>query len=68
MTMMMTELDKALNEVINSISELTPRDLANLLKMVERAYVHVLIEQNLRVNEGTKVASVSHITETDHPR
>jgi len=68
MTTMMTELDKALNEVINSISELTPRDLANLLKMVERAYVHVLIEQNLRVNEGTKVAGVSHITEMDRPR
>ena len=68
MTTMMTELDKALNEVINSISELTPRDLANLLKMVERAYVHVLIEQNLRVNEGTKVAGVSHIIEMDRPR
>ncbi len=59
MTTTITDLDRALNSVIHNLSELTATQLADLNKTLERAYVHVLIEQHLRVNDGVDVAGVS---------
>lgn len=59
MTTTITELDNALNSTVHALSERTATELADLVKMLERAYVHVLIEQNLRVNGETRVTGVS---------
>lgn len=65
MTTTITDLDRALNTVIHNLSELTASDLADLNKTLERAYVHVLIEQHLRVNDGAVVAGVSILRPKD---
>jgi len=58
--MTMTSLDLELSEAINTLSERDNRELANIVRMLERAYIHVLIEQHLRVNDGARVSGVSH--------
>ena len=62
MTMTMTSLDQELNEAISTLSERSASELAMIARIIERAYVHVLIEQHLRVNDGVKVAGVSLLT------
>lgn len=57
----MTNLDQTLNDTITTLSERTVTELADLVKILERAYVHVLIEQHLRANTGTHVAGVSFL-------
>lgn len=43
-----TRLDKFLDAEIHSISERTDEELQVMLRLLERAYVHVRIEQGLR--------------------
>lgn len=59
----MTDLDNATSETIHRISEYTDEQLANLARIFERGYVHVLIEQHLRV--GASGASVSQFDDGD---
>jgi hypothetical protein len=68
MTTTITDLDRSINTVIHNLSELTPAELSDLNRMLERAYVHVLIEQHLRVNDGAQVAGVSLLRPKDPDR
>jgi hypothetical protein len=44
----LTDLARALDDQIHSISEILNDDLDSLILTIERAYVHCLIEKNLR--------------------
>jgi len=63
MTMTMTNLDQAADDTIHRISEYTDEQLANLARVFERGYIHVLIEQHLRA--GANVAGVSQFDDGD---
>lgn len=56
-----TSLDEALNGMVRTLSEKTTGELSDYARMIERAYVHILIEQQLRFNEGMKVSGVSYL-------
>lgn len=56
---MITNLDDSLTVLIGKISELSDEDLLVMSRIVERAYIHVLVEQGLRVK--VVPSSVSHI-------
>lgn len=56
-----TSLDEALNEMVRTLSEKTPSELSDYARMIERAYVHILIERQLRVDEGMQVSGVSYL-------
>jgi hypothetical protein len=43
-----TELTRTLTPVISTLSEINDKDLRMFLQIVERAYVHALIEEELR--------------------
>jgi hypothetical protein len=45
---MMSDLQRALEERVRAISELSDGDLAALMSALERAYIHGMIEQSLR--------------------
>lgn len=62
MKMMMNSLDKEVNQAISTLSERSAAELLTISKIIERAYIHILIEQHLRVNNGVKVAGVSRLT------
>lgn len=48
MTTRTTSLDKFLNAEIHAISERSNEELITMLRLLERAYTHVRIEQALR--------------------
>jgi hypothetical protein len=56
---MITNLDDSLSVLIAKISEISDEDLIVMARIVERAYIHVLVEQGLRVK--VEPCSVSHI-------
>lgn len=62
MKMMMNSLDKEVNQAISTLSERSAAELLTISKIIERAYIHILIEQHLRVNNRVKVAGVSRLT------
>lgn len=47
-TKMLTELNAALTSCVSSVSEATDKQLDDALQIVERAYIHIVIEQGLR--------------------
>jgi len=57
--LMITNLDDSLSVLIAKISEISDEDLIVMARIVERAYIHVLVEQGLRVK--VEPCSVSHI-------
>jgi len=57
---MTTDLDNAINKIVNKISEIPEEELIVISRIIERAYIHILVEQGLRVN--IQPTSVSHIT------
>ena len=48
MTTRTSNLDRFLEAEIHELSERTDEDLRNMLRILERAYLHVQIEQGLR--------------------
>jgi hypothetical protein len=44
----MTDLQDALDQRVSGLSEMPQTELDGLLHALERAYIHVLIEQQLR--------------------
>lgn len=44
----MTEVEQTLDEWVAGLSEMRDGDLAMLLHLLERTYIHTLIEQSLR--------------------
>jgi len=44
----MIELRERLSEQVSTLSELSMDELLDLMHMLERAYIHVLIEHGLR--------------------
>lgn len=48
MTKRTTSLDRFLESEIHQLSERTDEDLRIMLRLLERAYLHIKIEQNLR--------------------
>jgi hypothetical protein len=56
---MTTELDREISSLIEKISVMPDEDLINMLKIIERAYIHILVEQGLRVKVDS--CSVSRI-------
>lgn len=57
--LMITDLDREVSKLIVKISEIPDEDLINMSRIVERAYIHILVEQGLRVKVDS--CSVSHI-------
>lgn len=57
--LMITDLDREVSKLIEKISEIPDEDLINMSRIIERAYIHVLVEQGLRVKVDS--CSVSHI-------
>ena len=47
-TTKMSELDKTLTAMIYALSEMTEDELFAAVRMVERAYTHLMVEQALR--------------------
>jgi hypothetical protein len=58
---MKNDLLELLDDEIHNVSEMSDEDLGLFLKKIERSYVHVLIEQSLRVNKVSNVTGVSRI-------
>jgi hypothetical protein len=56
---MITDLDREVSRLIVKISEIPDEDLVNMSRIVERAYIHILVEQGLRVKVDS--CSVSRI-------
>jgi hypothetical protein len=56
---MITDFDDAISGMIEKISEIPNEDLINMSRIVERAYIHILVEQGLRVKVDS--CSVSRI-------
>jgi hypothetical protein len=56
---MITDLDREVSKLIVKISEIPDEDLINMSRIVERAYIHILVEQGLRVKVDS--CSVSRI-------
>lgn len=56
---MTSNLDSAISEMIGSLSELTDQELILVSRIIERAYIHILVEQGLRVN--VNFSSVSQL-------
>jgi len=50
------DLSKFLDKQINRVGEMTDEELMDVSLVIERALIHMLVEQQLRVN-----ASVSHL-------
>ena len=48
MTTKTTDLDRFLNAQIHELSERSDEELRSMLRMIERAYSHIRIEQGLR--------------------
>lgn len=46
---MTSDLDSAVSGLIETISEISDEDLIVVARIIERAYIHVLVEQGLRV-------------------
>jgi hypothetical protein len=46
--MMKTELDRVLSALIYDLSEMSEDELFAAIRMVERAYTHLMVEQALR--------------------
>lgn len=46
----MIDLDEALNHHIHRLSEMSEEELGNAARLIERAHIHLLIEQGLRTN------------------
>ena len=57
--LMITDLDREVSKLIVKISEIPDEDLINMSRIVERAYIHILVEQGLRVKVDS--CSVSRI-------
>ena len=57
--LMITNLDREVSRLIVKISEIPDEDLVNMSRIVERAYIHILVEQGLRVKVDS--CSVSRI-------
>lgn len=57
--LMITDLDREVSRLIVKISEIPDEDLVNMSRIVERAYIHILVEQGLRVKVDS--CSVSRI-------
>lgn len=57
--LMTSNLDSAISEMIGSLSELTDQELILVSRIIERAYIHILVEQGLRVN--VNFSSVSQL-------
>jgi hypothetical protein len=57
--LMITDFDDAISGMIEKISEIPNEDLINMSRIVERAYIHILVEQGLRVKVDS--CSVSRI-------
>lgn len=57
--LMITDLDREVSKLIGKISEIPDEDLINMSRIIERAYIHVLVEQGLRVKVDS--CSVSRI-------
>lgn len=57
--LMITDLDKEVSRLIEKISEIPDEDLVSMSRIVERAYIHILVEQGLRVEVDS--CSVSRI-------
>lgn len=47
-TKMTTDARRVIEEQIHNITSLTDEDLLTLERLVERAYVHIMIERHLR--------------------
>jgi len=56
---MITDFDREVSRLIGKISEIPDEDLVSMSRIVERAYIHILVEQGLRAQ--TDSASVSRI-------
>lgn len=56
---MISTLQHHASELVSHISELTDEDLRVILQVIERTYIHVLIEQGLRGKED--LSGVSRI-------
>jgi hypothetical protein len=61
-TKMLTELNAALSSCVHSVSEATDKQLDEALQIVERAYIHIVIEQGLR-SRDTGVSRLTVVTE-----
>jgi hypothetical protein len=57
--LMITNLDREVSRLIVKISEIPDEDLVHMSRIVERAYIHILVEQGLRVKVDS--CSVSRI-------
>ena len=57
--LMITDFDREVSRLIGKISEIPDEDLVSMSRIVERAYIHILVEQGLRAQ--TDSASVSRI-------
>lgn len=60
----MTNPSQAIDQAIHRISEYDDHELADLGRIFERGYIHVMIEQHLR-SGGARVASVSQLDDGD---
>ena len=61
-TKMLTELNAALSSCVHNVSESTDEQLDQALQIVERAYIHIVIEQGLR-SQDTGVSRLAVVTE-----
>lgn len=60
-TRKMTNIGSVLEQQIHVLSEMSDPDLSLLIQQLERAYIHVLIEQGLRGAQAQEVSSVSNL-------
>ena len=56
--MSLSNLDATLNETIRTVSQISDENLTLASRLLERAYTHILIEQELRL--GATIG-VSHV-------
>lgn len=57
-----TDLSRVLNREISRLGEMPQDELTRLCSMLERAFTHALIEQELRDREGVSKPPLSVVT------
>jgi hypothetical protein len=62
MTSSLSNLDATLNDTIRTVSQISDENLTLASKLLERAYTHILIEQELRLGASFGVSQVTALT------